>query len=58
MMYLTTDLGYRKRAMAEVWISNGNGEIVINDIPLIEYFRKQEDRFVFRYGIRQRPSST
>jgi ribosomal protein S9 len=30
--------------MAEVWISNGSGEIVINDIPIIEYFRKQEDR--------------
>ena len=36
--------GYRKRSMAEVWISNGSGEIVINDIPIIEYFRKQEDR--------------
>lgn len=32
--------------MAEVWVSSGNGQIVINDIPLIEYFRKQEDRFV------------
>ena len=32
--------------MAEVWISNGNGDIVINDIPIIEYFPKQEDRFV------------
>ncbi|CAB3978590.1 28S ribosomal S9, mitochondrial [Paramuricea clavata] len=36
--------GYRKRAMAEVWISNGNGQIAINDIPIVEYFRKQEDR--------------
>lgn len=39
-------LGYRKRAMAEVWISNGNGEIVVNDVPFIEYFCKQEDRCV------------
>ncbi|XP_046849558.1 28S ribosomal protein S9, mitochondrial-like isoform X2 [Xenia sp. Carnegie-2017] len=36
--------GYRKRAMAEVWISNGTGEVVINDVPIIEYFPKQEDR--------------
>ncbi|XP_028409839.1 28S ribosomal protein S9, mitochondrial-like [Dendronephthya gigantea] len=36
--------GYRKRAMAEVWISSGTGEIVVNDTPLIEYFCKQEDR--------------
>jgi ribosomal protein S9 len=39
------NLGYRKRAMAEVWISNGNGQIAINDIPIVEYFRKQEDRY-------------
>ena len=38
------DLGYRKRAMAEAWVSNGTGKIIINDTPLIEYFDKLEDR--------------
>lgn len=35
--------------MAEVWISNGTGEVVINDVPIIEYFPKQEDRFVWKF---------
>jgi small subunit ribosomal protein S9 len=38
--------GRRKRAVARVWLSDGTGQITINDRPFEEYFPRATNRFV------------
>ena len=36
--------GHRKRAVAEVMVKKGSGDVAINNVPLTQYFVKVEDR--------------
>ena len=36
--------GHRKRAVAEVMVTKGSGNVTINNVPLTQYFVKVEDR--------------
>lgn len=36
--------GRRKRSRAQIWLSDGNGQITVNDRPWIEYFRRIDQR--------------
>lgn len=43
-VFKSTSVGRRKTAFAEVHVSLGNGNIVINSKTLLEYFPRIEDR--------------
>jgi small subunit ribosomal protein S9 len=34
--------GHRKNAVARVWLTQGSGEVIINDRPMSEYLRRPE----------------
>lgn len=37
-------VGHRKRAVAEVTVKKGSGNVTVNNIPMTEYFKRVEDR--------------
>lgn len=37
-------MGHRKRAIAEVWVKEGAGQITVNDRPFLDYFTRPGDR--------------
>lgn len=37
-------VGKRKRAVAEVWLVRGNGQVLVNGVPLVQYFGGAAER--------------
>lgn len=48
MSEYTEAVGRRKSASARVRIYPGNGDIVVNDQPIAEYFGREQDRVILR----------
>jgi small subunit ribosomal protein S9 len=40
--------GKRKTAIARVWLKAGTGTIVVNDLPIDQYFERETSRMVLR----------
>ncbi|MEO1171876.1 MAG: 30S ribosomal protein S9 [Myxococcota bacterium] len=38
--------GRRKEATARVWVEDGDGQLIVNKLPLDEYFGRKVDRIV------------
>jgi len=45
--------GRRKTAIARVWLTDGDGKIVINDRPDEDYFSRPTARMVIRQGLEE-----
>jgi small subunit ribosomal protein S9 len=43
--------GKRKTAIARVWLKAGSGSIVVNDLPVDEYFERETSRMVLRQAL-------
>jgi small subunit ribosomal protein S9 len=43
--------GKRKTAIARVWLKAGNGTIVVNDLPVDQYFERETSRMVLRQAL-------
>ncbi|MGE0869138.1 MAG: 30S ribosomal protein S9 [Kofleriaceae bacterium] len=52
-MQKTYATGRRKTAVARVWLTAGDGQIVINDRPDEDYFSRPTARMVIRQGLEE-----
>jgi small subunit ribosomal protein S9 len=43
--------GKRKTAVARVWLKAGNGTIVVNGLPVEQYFERETSRMVLRQAL-------
>ena len=43
--------GKRKTAVARVWISAGEGRILVNEVPADEYFERETSRMIARQSL-------
>jgi len=43
--------GKRKTAIARVWLKAGNGTIVVNNLPVDQYFERETSRMVLRQAL-------
>ncbi len=43
--------GKRKTAIARVWLKAGNGTIVVNGLPVDDYFERETSRMVLRQSL-------
>src|SRR5215472_11377490 len=43
--------GKRKTAIARVWLKAGSGNIVVNGLPVDDYFERETSRMVLRQGL-------
>lgn len=48
MSEYTEAVGRRKSASARVRIYPGNGDIIVNDLPLAQYFGREQDQVMLR----------
>jgi small subunit ribosomal protein S9 len=43
--------GKRKTAIARIWLKAGSGVIVVNDLPVDQYFERETSRMVLRQAL-------
>jgi small subunit ribosomal protein S9 len=43
--------GKRKTAIARVWLKAGSGTIIVNDLPVDQYFERETSRMVLRQAL-------
>lgn len=43
--------GKRKTAIARVWLKTGNGTIVVNGMPVDQYFERETSRMILRQAL-------
>ena len=43
--------GKRKTAIARVWLKAGTGQIVVNGLPVDEYFERETSRMILRQSL-------
>ena len=43
--------GRRKTAIAKVWLTMGNGQVIVNKRDIVEYFKNETQRTVIRYPL-------
>jgi small subunit ribosomal protein S9 len=43
--------GKRKTAIARIWLKAGNGTIVVNGLPVDQYFERETSRMVLRQAL-------